>query len=356
LVGFYINRFLLCSNCFRDFGLRTDALRIGFHGFSKCPKCRTRDGKKLGLNELNMLLNDFFVHGSHFKAEYGRAPLIQFNHLQETNVTFSGSLNDDARLISETLGIGFFHYGPRAWMFGHITPLQDLQNLDTRPSIVNRILEAYPADSLSPGDLIYRLRTNVAEPDNPSEYDGQPLELAGRWRLDSPGFPILYGSQDIKVCIHECRASAEDEIFVGTLSPTRQLNLLNLSHILDEGEGVTEFESLDLAVYMLFLAGDHSYEICREIAKAAKQRGFDGAIYPSYYSMIRTGSVPFETVYGLSHRRFVKARNYETKKIIRNLALFGRPVASGDLEVKCINSLTIRRADYDIRFGPARFS
>ncbi|QQZ39821.1 RES domain-containing protein [Pseudomonas sp. SK3(2021)] len=45
------------------------------------------------------------------------------------------------------------------------------------------------------------------------KYDSPPIALAGYGRLGSPGFPIMYGSQDIDVCIHECRASTESPLF-----------------------------------------------------------------------------------------------------------------------------------------------
>jgi hypothetical protein len=60
----------------------------------------------------------------------------------------------------------------------------------------------------------------------------------------------MYGSQDLQVCIHECRVTAEDEVFVASLAATRDLKLLDLTHLLYE-EHVTEFESPDMAVHML---------------------------------------------------------------------------------------------------------
>jgi hypothetical protein len=138
----------------------------------------------------------------------------------------------------------------------------------------------------------------------------------------------MYGSQDLQVCIHECRVTAEDELYVASLAATRDLNLLDLTHLLYE-EHVTEFESLDMAVHMLFLAGPHSYEITRLIAQGARAAGYDGVIYPSYFSLLRTGGMPFETAYGISLRRFPQAAGYERAKIIPTLGLFGRPVREG---------------------------
>ena len=76
-----------------------------------------------------------------------------------------------------------------------------------------------------------------------------------------------------------------------------------------------------MAVHMLFLAGKHAYKITREIAIAAHAAGFDGLIYPSYFSLLRLGVMPFETVYGISHRRIPQYQEYEQAKAIPNLAL-----------------------------------
>jgi hypothetical protein len=69
--------------------------------------------------------------------------------------------------------------------------------------------------------------------------------------------------------------------------------------LLQEKE-VTEFDSLDMAVHMQFLAGKHSFEISSDIARAAHAAGYDGLIYPSYFSLVRTGAMPFETTYGIA--------------------------------------------------------
>ena len=48
---------------------------------------------------------------------------------------------------------------------------------------------------------------------------------------------------------------------MATLRPVRDLEPLDVAALLDETQKVDEFESLDLAVNMLFLAGEHSYPI-----------------------------------------------------------------------------------------------
>jgi hypothetical protein len=121
-------------------------------------------------------------------------------------------------------------------------------------------------------------------------------------------------------------------------------------------ENCTEFESLDLAIHFLFMAGLHSYDLARFIAETAYKKGYDGLLFPSFFSVLRTGAEPLRTAYGISLRRFPSTKEIEESLSIPNLALFGHPVADGKVAVRCINKLIVRRVDYEYHFGPAEFS
>ena len=341
----------LCSGCFHDQGLRLDAELIGVVDSSACPNCGSETGRKLNAELISALAHRFFVWGTLQRCDYGAAPLVQFNQHQSTSISTSPWFEQDIRLIERTIGVGFFYYGPRLWMVGEVEPLKALREPSLRLSIISRILAEYPTTLLCEAEAFYRIRRDPKKPDDFGEYDSPPLALAGSGRLDSSGFPVMYGSQDLQVCIHECRVTAEDDLYVATLSPTRQLKLLDLSALLQE-EHVTEFESLDIAIHMLFLAGKHSYEVARDLARSAHSAGFDGVVYPSYFSLIRTGGMPFETTYGISHRRFLHLHEHENAKTIPNLALFGRPIKEHKVNVRCINKLILRHVEYDVHFGP----
>lgn len=346
---------LLCSECFRDQGLRLDAQLIGLTDSSACPNCGATPGSKLDAPRLEALAHRFFVWGSLLRCDYGAAPLIQFNDRQETSITVPAWLNADIKLIESKLRVGFFHYGPRLWMVGEVEPLKALQDEASGGAVIERILSEYPGRVLYADETFYRIRKAPRQPDDPVEYDSPPSVIAGTGRLDSPGFPVMYASPDLQVCVHECRVTAEDELFVATLAPRSRLRLLDLSALLVH-EDVTEFESLDMAVHMLFLAGQHSYSITRKIALAASAAGFEGLVFPSYFSLLRLGGMPFETAYGISYRRFPQMQEYEQSKTIPNLALFGRPIESGKVELRCINKLILHRVEYGVHFGPVGFA
>jgi hypothetical protein len=306
---------------------------------------------KLSRKSVAMLVQQFFVWGTIQRLKYGASPAVQFNKHQPTSIDVAPWLEPDLRLIERTFQVGFFHYGPRLWMVGEVEPLKALQQSNTRAEVISRILNEYPERILDTDECFYRLRKAPAHPDEFQHYDPPPGEKLGQGRFDTAELPILYGSQDLEVCLHECRVAADDDVYIATLVPRRRLRLLNLAEALWE-EHVSEFESLDMAVHMLFLAGRHSYEISREIASAAHKCGFDGLVYPSYFTLLRTGATPFETTFGISHRRFPGLREHDRKNTISNLALFGRPVTDGSVTVQCINRVILNKVEYKLHFGP----
>jgi hypothetical protein len=345
---------IACSVCFSDRGLRLDAERIGIVDPGLCQNCGSTEGKKLPEDGLRALAHRFFVWGSLWRCKYGATPLIQFNQSQETCIDVSPWLAPDVKLFERLLGVGFFHYGPRLWMIGEVEPLKALQKSRTRRSVIDRILNEYPTTTLSKDQTFYRIRVAPSEPSVPSQYDSPPAMFAGKGRLDARNSPVLYGSSDLQICVHECRVTAEDEVYVATLAPKQNLRLLDLTSLLKE-EKVTEFESLDMTVHMLFLAGKHAYKITREIADAARSDGFQGIIYPSYFSLLRLGVMPFQTMYGISHRRIPQYQEYEQGKAVPNLALFGRPIEEGAIAVECVNKLILSKVEYQFHFGPVAF-
>ena len=345
------NQPVACSNCFEDQGLRICSWHIGEVADSKCPRCGLSNGRKLSADTLCELAHRFFVWGSLHKYEYGASPVIQFNESQKTSIRVSPWLLNDVKIFENILGIRFFYYGPRLWMIGDIEPLNDLQNSRKQPKIIDRILKRYPSRELDKLTNLYRIRKNPAQPNAFSDYDSPPNNVTPHGRLDSKHISALYASENIDVCIHECRVTAEDEIFMATLRPLRSLRMLDLTVLLKEE--ANEFESLDLAVHMLFLAGQHTYRITRNLAVAAKKIGYDGIIYPSYFSLLHNGIMPFQTIYGISHRLFPQLQDYEQSTAIANVAIFGRPIETGRVEVKCINRLILTRVSYDFLFGPA---
>lgn len=329
------------------------SLKIGINDKERCDNCDSVSGYKLTDELLWKLSYDFFVKGTLHKADYGAAPIIQCNDKRNTEITVPLKLTRDIKLIENIIKIGFFYYGPRLWMLGEIEPLKNLINKKTRNNMIQKIIQEYPIKTLCQKDKFYRLRINPVNEANHDEYDSPPEEFLENGRFDSKKLPILYASQDVEVCIHECRVTVEDELYLATLIPNKTLKLLDLTDIIEDNED--EFESLDLAIHMLFYAGKHSYNISRSIAKELQKQSFDGIIYPSYFSIMRTGAMPFDTVYGISIRKIETLKNHAKSQVIPNIALFGRPLKEKKVIVSNINKLILNKIDYDFGFGPIEY-
>ena len=340
---------LTCSDCFTDERLKLDAAHLGTDERSACPNCGSISGRKLDRNRTAELAHRLFVWGSLHRCEFGAAPVLAFNQQQPTSIESLPWCDSDLRLFERLLGIGVFYYGPRMWMVGEVEPLLALQDASRRRPVIDAILRDFPCVTLVTGESFYRLRKSPSNPASPDEYDSPPNP--GKGRLDSAGFPVMYASQDLQVCIHECGAGVGDDAYVATLAAERALRLLDLTELIYQ-EGTSEFESLDIAIHMLFIAGGHSYPISRAVAAEACRAGYDGLVYPSYYSQLRTGAMPFETSFGISHRLVPKLKEQEKAKIIMNLALFGRPITEKLVRVDCINRVILTRVHYDVHFGP----
>jgi hypothetical protein len=343
---------VLCSNCFKNEGLKLSAVQSGEEVDGPCKNCGSESGRKLSRTVVRQIAYQFFVIGTIKRFEYGGCPMIQFNEQRygDSDIEVSNFLRDDVVLIEETCKIGFFNYAPRFWMFGEVEPLKALQTEEAQDAVIEKILSSYPVWRLDQQHAFYRLRNNPERPHNPHDYDSAPDAFLGLNRFDDKDLPVLYASADLEVCLHECRVTVEDQIYSAKLIPRKPLLVLDLSAWLKE-EG-SEFDSLDMAIHFLFLAGKHSYNICRKIARKVHEKGLDGILYPSYFSLVRTGAIPFETIMGMSVRKIEDLRAYVQSQSIPNLALFGRPISEGNLQVECINKVIINRVSYDLSFGP----
>jgi|Wag4MinimDraft_8_1082659.scaffolds.fasta_scaffold00145_4 hypothetical protein len=348
-----MSKFLVCSECFNDHGLKIMAYKLGVKSETVCPNCSKKSGYKLDEKTLKDLAYNFYVRGSMHRVDFGIAPVIQFNRYQYQNNS-NIDKNADMNLIEDKLKIGFFLYAPKDWMVGINEKLKELQQKDSRKSTIMEIIDLYQTKRLTKDDNFFRLRKNPSKPKNVLEYDAPPLEKKkddGRFDFDK--FSVMYASQDLEVCLHESRVMKKDSLYLATLSPNEDLKLLDLTEIIEDNK--TPFESINQALYMLFLEDEKSYEIIRDIAKFVNNKGYDGIIYPSYFSLLKTRGVPFETVYGLSVREIPEYKEYAESKIIPNIAIFGHPIKENKVKVKNINKLNLKKVEYDFTLGPVNY-
>lgn len=210
-----------------------EAEKIGRVDRRACPNCGKQGGAKLSQSQLEPLFIEFFWNGSFFRAEFGGAHRLVSNphRYGEREVRFPRWLEPDARLLEDKLQVGLFHYGPPLWRIGEIEQLQNLRDPQTRRTASLDLVGRFPERVFEVGSPFFRVRKNLSqyEEQELSQYDAPPDEFLGNGRLDSGMLPVLYGSENLEICIHECRVVITDECYVATLEARRDLRLLDLT-------------------------------------------------------------------------------------------------------------------------------
>jgi hypothetical protein len=80
-----IGKILICSDCFKDEGLKLDAFKIGIANSQICKNCKSKKGNKLTKELVLALCDRFFVRGSIRKCDFGGYPVIMYNNHHYNN-------------------------------------------------------------------------------------------------------------------------------------------------------------------------------------------------------------------------------------------------------------------------------
>lgn len=329
----------LCTECFLNFGVKQTAKDLCANNEPfLCMRCGGDTGFRVDKDTANELMTSFFVNGSIPPEVGGPAPIFQYNKYQHSEcITFGTNLDQDLNLLSGFLNVQLFHYGPPFWRLGiteHYERLKGfvdggVKGVVEREEIWNDIIGRCKVVIFDVNKKLFRLRSDKKLVQAiPEQFDTPPAEVVvSRGRYDSDSLPIFYASDDVEVCIHECRATLADSLTLGTLVPNKPLRLIDLSGSIDETSVTTEFESVTRMLVKLAYSGKQDYDLCRELAQHIKKRGFDGFLFLSYFSQ--------------AHKRRLK-----------NLALFGYPLKSGLLRLESVNRLILNYVGYEYSFGP----
>jgi RES domain len=323
----------LCTQCFENVGLRKMAEAIaGPAIFGKCPHCAQIQGLAIDVAVADRLMTRFFCTGSIPPESGGPAHLYAFNeHNKPGDVTFATELDHDVRTLSDFLGVGLFHYGPPLWRLGYTDHYQSLRNsMDDgafqstrqRKAIWRQILERCQTTILSPKTEVFKVRKgDKLPPALASEFDTSPSGIEGGSRFESEGLRIFYGAEDIETCLHETRVTLADWIALATVIPNRPLRLVDLSGDIDDSKASNVFERIDIFMRRISFVGKADYDLCREL-------GFDGFYFTSYFAQAHHNN-------------------------LRNIALFGFPIAEGKVSLRSVNRIRLTTMSYEFTFGPS---
>ena len=325
-------KYILCSKCFEDYGLSKMAERIGEKALTVCPNCGCQDGIKLSDEKLDELCSAYFVEGSYHKMPFGGSPVFIINKTKDEVCvdSFNIHIQRDMKLIWKKTHQTPVLYGPPMWRVGISEWIDRLtsKNYQIRRNTIDKLISRCNIKEITEENELYRIRINVDSPTKDLSFDAPDTQKYTEGRFNIKNDVVFYASFDVDTCIHECRISMEDVIYVATLKPCKKLCLLDLTDITEDESEEVPFEYLPMIVNQILYAGKQSYVITRLLSKAAQEKGFDGIMYPSYFNNVRAS-------------------------IYSNVVLFGQVIRRGIVRVKSIDRIQLRQVDYKYEFGPS---
>lgn len=320
-----MNNYILCSYCFNDFGLKSEADKLGIREFKICPNCKNIGGKKLNHKELIALCSIYFVNGTFHRTNFGGASIVIFNEYQQNSIEINQNLQQDLNLISKSINIGFFYNAPNTNLVGEREPIKKLLSKYYEREIL-KIIKIFPTIYLGENDNVFRLRINPKSPEKHEEYDSPPTQYRKNGRFNNNVNRIFYAAFDAETTIYECRSKVNDELYLSISNPTMPIKVIDFScQIQSNDYNVDSFN--DFINDIFNSDSKEAYIICRRIAKKLLKDGYEGVIYTSYFNHFKTSKT-------------------------KNLALFGFPIKEGKIKVKCINKILLNKVRYDFTYGP----
>lgn len=324
---------MACPACFSNLGFRRTAEQFAIKRTGICERCAAESAFKLTKSRLADAVDAFFVGGSYIAETI--APVYQVNDRNPYPATFDLTLSADAALACKLTGQIAFHYGPPLWRLGLTEHYYSFEAGGAEREEAARAIIAGASDlHISAGSQFFRVRLNVRADEgivSASAFDPPPSFIArepGRW--DELDRPVLYVADDIELCLHECRATISDEIVVATVEVKKAIKLLDLS-IPIVCEPSTPFDDPNIFIAIMCRSRGVWLDHCRFLSKVALEAGYDGIRYSSYYAQAK-------------HARSSL-----------NLALFGRPLEGGLMEVQSVNRLRLTDMAYQFQFGPVLY-
>lgn len=328
-----MNMSIACLACFRNEGFRKVIAAHVAPVEGVCPRCSSTESL-ISREGLVKAIHTFFVAGSYVAETM--APLYQMNDCNPHPARFDATLDGDAQLATMLTGHVIFNYAPALWRFGEGELKSAFDEGESiRAHAALEFVAAAPRVELPCGTRLFRVRKNPEVDETittPAAFDPPPDHLRrspGRW--DDGSDAVLHASDDIELCLHECRVVIADQIIVATLSTARPLKLLDLTAEFADS-GATPFEDPNIFARFLSLSRDEQWlSHARAVARAARELGLEGLRYRSYYAQAKHQSSAL------------------------NVALFGRLLETGDLTIESVNRIRLTDARYDFSFGPVPY-
>src|SRR5437870_6249302 len=192
---------MLCSDCFKNEGLRLEALKLSNKQSEKCPRCGSEKGVLLNEDQCGELLERFFVYGTTSIGTFGVSPYkLSVGNLDD--IKFDVTLNDDFETLIGVHGLGLRLRAPKTWLVGDTKHWHAFEEMigyrrtngklpENAAEIVDEILQRCRRFILTKETRLYRIRRNPIASVDSRSYDSPHVTNNGS-RLSRGTIPVMY--------------------------------------------------------------------------------------------------------------------------------------------------------------------
>jgi hypothetical protein len=330
---------MVCSECFKNEGLRLEARKLGKFRTGTCGHCGSQEGVSLNGDQCAELIYSFFVKGAVGLASWGLSPYKSGFVGNPHNLHFDPTLEPDFQLLLSVPELGLGYHSPRTWKVGDTRHFDLFSEIISRKSngqpltdqdnaVLDETLHRCRRFTLPNGTRFYRIRTDPETPSNHGQYDSPPPEKGKPTRFSPGHIPILYGAFDIDTCIHEGRCTVYHEICLATIETLIDLEAIDLGDASYDSSADTPWTSPSIFLSQILRRPAH--QECQILAERIFAKGILAIQFPSFFSCIRD-------------------QQYN------NIAILGRPVEEGKVHVASLNRIRLDRIDYSFTCGPVEW-
>ncbi len=205
------------------------------------------NGKLLNREGVDSLQQQFFSSSTATHRYQIPVPVLGIGGSGDDQVeALRPETRSDWSLIKNVTGNSLFYRSPRLFYLGITNHFGEYGCL-RKQAILDEVLPKLRYRTIGHAEEMYRIRSNLTKEQqfDEGQFDSPPFRRRGFGRFDHGKLPVLYASPSLTVCIHECRVTLADDIFVATLRPKRVLNFIDLSGNYDEPDNADPFDSVE---------------------------------------------------------------------------------------------------------------
>ena len=344
---------MICSNCFSNYGFKSVVKKYGQKNDLACSTCQTKNGSKVTSDNVESILEIFFVEGSitpqylhslfRLKEVYGEEIDIfdyeitdDVKHdLNLIKVNFNKSVFNPLINMAHGWGDTLLRYYIEESLNKRVKNKNKLN--DKLRQVLDTLITCCSEFCIKKDDLLFIIRKNPSNPHDIKEYDTPPSKINKHinGRFNNNSFPLFYCSSTPGTCIYESKFDPTDTLILATYKVNKEIIIVDL-----EEQNIESFDKLTNEIKEIYnernisffldaiTRSKNEYFFLQLISNRVYENKYNGIKYKSFYDRYRE-------------------RNFS------NIGLFGYPLNNQLLNLQSLNRVVINEVNMNWTYGPA---